>query len=91
MTVRPAPKKTTKKSKTPLLDKARTLSPHAAGWDKVAAIQLAKEFADQTHPTMSLQAFLELAMSYKDVAGWANLVRASAVKHGLTHNSKFEE
>lgn len=91
MTLNPAPKKTTKKSKTPLLDQAKANNPHVDGWDKVAAVQLAKEFAEQTTPGMSLQAFLTLAMTYKDVAGWANLVRASAVKHGLTHNSKFEE
>lgn len=91
MTVRPAPKATTKKSKTPLLDKARAANPHANGWDKVAAQQLAMEFVDQTTATMPLNKFLELATVYKDVAGWKNLIVAAAVRHGLAHNSKFSE
>lgn len=87
---RPAPKPKAK-SKTPLLDAAKKNPPHAAGWDKVAAQQLAVEMANQTTPQMPLVKFLELANIYKDVAGWKNCLIAAGVKHGVINSRKFAE
>jgi len=86
-----APKPKAKASKTPLLDKALKANPHVNGWDKVAAQQLAMEFANQTTPNMPLDKFLALAVRYKDVAGWKNCIVAPAVKHGVISSRKFAE
>lgn len=89
---RPAPKaKAAKvKSKTPLLDAAKKTSPHAAGWDKIAAQQLAVEAINQVKGN-DLEQFLRLANDYKDVAGWKNLIVGIAVKRGVITSRKFSE
>lgn len=86
---RPAPKPKAK-SKTPLLDTAKKVSPHAAGWDKDAAQQLALEAINQVKGN-DLEGFLQLANQYKDYAGWKNLIVGIAVKRGVITSRKFSE
>lgn len=86
---RPAPKPKAK-SKTPLLDQALKANPHADGWDKTAAQQLALEAINQVKGN-DLDQFLKLAAQYKDVAGWKNMIVGMAVKRGIITSRKFSE
>lgn len=63
-----------------LIEQAQIASPHANGWDKTAAMGLAREFATVTK-SLTVEQMMVLANLYKNYAGWGNLMDALAELH----------